>query len=176
MEIPDVMISDAIKKSVGYYYYIAKKKESAKDKIVDEPKEQRLSPIKSGKGKGFMCYGDQAVNVLKKDVVPRKMIFGWVIDTLRRKVSRTMRPRCCYDDRDSHFRVGATGCVVPNDVLVGRCDFISVVFQDGTLRGDELLVAFQLAGMFLCGELCDDACVSTVCCGCSNSSSESNSK
>nr|GEW61088.1 retrovirus-related Pol polyprotein from transposon TNT 1-94 [Tanacetum cinerariifolium] len=40
MEIPDSMISDAIKKSVGYNYYMAKKKESTKDKIVDEPKEQ----------------------------------------------------------------------------------------------------------------------------------------
>ncbi|GKE35221.1 hypothetical protein Tco_1454543, partial [Tanacetum coccineum] len=73
MEIPDT--SDAIKKLAGYNYYIAKKKESAKDKIVDEPEDQRVSPIKSGRGKGFMCYGDQVVNVpnkLKKDVVPRK--------------------------------------------------------------------------------------------------------
>ncbi|GKE11420.1 hypothetical protein Tco_1414971, partial [Tanacetum coccineum] len=69
------MISDAIKKSVGYKYYMTKKKESAKDKIVDEPEEQHASPVKSGRGKGFMCYGDQVVNVptsLKKDVVPRK--------------------------------------------------------------------------------------------------------
>ncbi|GKA89055.1 hypothetical protein Tco_0810867 [Tanacetum coccineum] len=45
MEVPDAMISDAIKKKVG------------------------------GRGKGFMCYGDQVANVpnkLKKDVVPRK--------------------------------------------------------------------------------------------------------
>ncbi|GJU92734.1 hypothetical protein Tco_1317490 [Tanacetum coccineum] len=73
MEILDT--SDAIKKLAGYNYYISKKKESAKDKIVDEPEEQRVSPIKSGRGKGFMCYGDQAVNVLnklKKDVRPRK--------------------------------------------------------------------------------------------------------
>ncbi|GKB72084.1 hypothetical protein Tco_0933496, partial [Tanacetum coccineum] len=48
---------------------------SAKDKIVDEPEEQRVSPVKSGRGKGFMCYGDQVVNVpnkLKKDIMPRK--------------------------------------------------------------------------------------------------------
>ncbi|GJS99679.1 hypothetical protein Tco_0820849 [Tanacetum coccineum] len=73
MEILDT--SDAIKKLVGYNYYIPKKKESAKDKIVNEPEEQRVSPVKSGRGKGFMCYGDQVVNVpnkLKKDVVPRK--------------------------------------------------------------------------------------------------------
>ncbi|GJX36999.1 hypothetical protein Tco_0250302 [Tanacetum coccineum] len=45
MEVPDVMITDAIKKKA------------------------------SGRGKGFMCYGDQVVNVpnkLKKDDVPRK--------------------------------------------------------------------------------------------------------
>nr|GEW89858.1 hypothetical protein [Tanacetum cinerariifolium] len=42
MEILDTMISDAIKKSVGYNFYIAKKNESAKDKIVDEPEEQRV--------------------------------------------------------------------------------------------------------------------------------------
>ncbi|GJV48788.1 hypothetical protein Tco_1439000 [Tanacetum coccineum] len=45
MEVPDAMISDAIKKKAGE------------------------------RGKGFMCYGDQVANVpnkLKKDVVPRK--------------------------------------------------------------------------------------------------------
>ncbi|GJR53628.1 hypothetical protein Tco_1404149 [Tanacetum coccineum] len=72
MEIPDTMISYEIKKQVGYNFYIAKKKESSKDKIVDEPEEQRMSLVKSRRGKGFMCYGDQAVNVLNKDVVPRK--------------------------------------------------------------------------------------------------------
>ncbi|GKA19909.1 hypothetical protein Tco_0699824 [Tanacetum coccineum] len=49
--------------------------ESEKAKIVDEPKEQHVSPVKSGRGKGFMYYGDQVANVpnkLKKDVVPRK--------------------------------------------------------------------------------------------------------
>ncbi|GJV38391.1 hypothetical protein Tco_1410868 [Tanacetum coccineum] len=51
------------------------KVESEKAKIVDKPKEQHVSPIKSGRGKGFMCYGDEVANVpnkLKKDVVPRK--------------------------------------------------------------------------------------------------------
>ncbi|GJR77185.1 hypothetical chloroplast RF21, chloroplastic [Tanacetum coccineum] len=45
MEVPDAMINDAIKKKA------------------------------CGRGKGFMCYGDQVANVpnkLKKDVVPRK--------------------------------------------------------------------------------------------------------
>ncbi|GJR61235.1 hypothetical protein Tco_1503397 [Tanacetum coccineum] len=38
-------------------------------------KEQHVSLIKSGRGKGFMCYGDQVANVpnrLKKDAMPRK--------------------------------------------------------------------------------------------------------
>nr|GEU63990.1 hypothetical protein [Tanacetum cinerariifolium] len=61
--------------SAGYNYYMAKKKESAKDKIVDEPEEKHVSLVKSRRGKGFICYGDQVVNVptsLKRDFVPRK--------------------------------------------------------------------------------------------------------
>ncbi|GJR75233.1 hypothetical protein Tco_0087598 [Tanacetum coccineum] len=76
MEVPDAMISDAIKKKVGYKYYMAKKVESEEAKIVDKPEEQHVSLIKSGRGKGFMCYGDQVSNVpnkLKKDVMPRKI-------------------------------------------------------------------------------------------------------
>ncbi|GJY38712.1 hypothetical protein Tco_0425076 [Tanacetum coccineum] len=75
MEVPDAMISDAIKKKSGYNYFMAKKVESEKAKIVDEPEEQHVSPVKSGRGKGFMCYGDRVANVpnkLKKHDVPRK--------------------------------------------------------------------------------------------------------
>ncbi|GKA64794.1 hypothetical protein Tco_0764501 [Tanacetum coccineum] len=75
MEVPDAMISDAIKKKAGYIYYMAKKVESEKAKIVDEPEEQHISLVKSRRGKGFICYGDQVVNApnkLKKVVVPRK--------------------------------------------------------------------------------------------------------
>ncbi|GJS30009.1 hypothetical protein Tco_0490629 [Tanacetum coccineum] len=73
MEIPDTMISDAIKKLAGYKFYMAKKVESKNAKTVDAPEEQHVSPVKSRRGKGFMCYGDQAVNIPKKDVVPRKI-------------------------------------------------------------------------------------------------------
>ncbi|GJR61551.1 hypothetical protein Tco_1503713 [Tanacetum coccineum] len=69
------MISDAIKKKTWYKYDMTKNVESEKAKIVDKPKEQHVSLIKSGRGKGFMCYGDQVANVpnkLKKDDVPRK--------------------------------------------------------------------------------------------------------
>ncbi|GKA24310.1 hypothetical protein Tco_0710343 [Tanacetum coccineum] len=75
IEVLDAMISDAIKKKSGYKYYMAKKVESEKAKIVNEPKKQHICPIKSGRGKGFMCYGDQVANVpnkLKKDVVLSK--------------------------------------------------------------------------------------------------------
>ncbi|GKA94133.1 hypothetical protein Tco_0816119 [Tanacetum coccineum] len=75
MEVPNAMISDAIKKKVGYTYYMAKKMESKKAKIVDKPEEQHVSLVKSRRGKGFMCYADQVLNVpnkLKKDVVSRK--------------------------------------------------------------------------------------------------------
>ncbi|GJR78254.1 hypothetical protein Tco_0149039 [Tanacetum coccineum] len=75
MEVPDAMISDAIKKKAGYKYYMAKKVENEKAKIIEKPKEQHVSPIKSGRGKKFMCYGDQVAyvpNKLKKDALPRK--------------------------------------------------------------------------------------------------------
>nr|GEU61945.1 reverse transcriptase domain-containing protein [Tanacetum cinerariifolium] len=75
IEIPDIMISDATKKLAGYKFYIAKKVENEKAKIIDEPKEQHVSSIKSGRGQGFMCYGDQVANVpnkLRKNVMPRK--------------------------------------------------------------------------------------------------------
>ncbi|GJR73022.1 retrovirus-related pol polyprotein from transposon TNT 1-94 [Tanacetum coccineum] len=58
MEVPDAMISDAIKKKAGYTYYIAKKVKSEKAMIVDEPEEQHVSPVQNGKGKGLMCYGN----------------------------------------------------------------------------------------------------------------------
>ncbi|GJR91190.1 hypothetical protein Tco_0215201 [Tanacetum coccineum] len=58
LHIPNAMISDAIKKKAGYTYYMAKKVESEKAKIVDEPEEQHVSPVKCGRGKGFMCYGE----------------------------------------------------------------------------------------------------------------------
>nr|GEV02587.1 putative ribonuclease H-like domain-containing protein [Tanacetum cinerariifolium] len=105
MEIPDSMISDAIKKSVGYKYYMTKKKESVKDKIVDEPEEQHVSLVKSGRGKGFMCYGDQVVNVpnkLKKDVMPRKtrsltiveeMVVGELANSISIQEPRTQQHR-----------------------------------------------------------------------------------
>ncbi|GJV75006.1 hypothetical protein Tco_1506590 [Tanacetum coccineum] len=75
MEVPDAMNNDAIKKKAGYTYYMAKKVESKKAKNFDEPEDQHVSPVKNGRGKGFMCYGDQVANVpnkLKKDVVPWK--------------------------------------------------------------------------------------------------------
>nr|GEV78125.1 hypothetical protein [Tanacetum cinerariifolium] len=75
MEVPNAIISDAIKKKVSYTYYMAKKVKNKKAKIVDKAEEQHVSPFKSRRGKRFMCYGDQVVNApnkLKKDVVPRK--------------------------------------------------------------------------------------------------------
>ncbi|GJU00655.1 hypothetical protein Tco_1110993 [Tanacetum coccineum] len=105
MKVPDAMISDAIKKKAGYKYYMAKKVESEKAKIVDEQEEQHISPIKSGRGKGFMCYGDQVENVsnkLKKDDVPRKTISLTIVEEavvceLAKSISiqepRSQRPR-----------------------------------------------------------------------------------
>ncbi|GJX46565.1 hypothetical protein Tco_0271755 [Tanacetum coccineum] len=76
MEIPDTMIINEIKKLAGYKFYMAKKVKNKNAKTVNEPEEKHVSPVKRGRRKGFMCYGDQVVNVLnkpKKDVLPRKI-------------------------------------------------------------------------------------------------------
>ncbi|GKC39299.1 hypothetical protein Tco_1051683 [Tanacetum coccineum] len=75
IEVPDAMISDAIKKKAGYKYYMAKKVESEKAKIVDEPEKQHVSLIKSGRGKGFMFTPSDTFRpgpVWGCDIVPNK--------------------------------------------------------------------------------------------------------
>ncbi|GJX23763.1 hypothetical protein Tco_0228208 [Tanacetum coccineum] len=49
MEIPDIMVNEAFKKSAGYKYYKTKKVESEKAKDAEEPEEQNVSPVRSGK-------------------------------------------------------------------------------------------------------------------------------
>ncbi|GKC21179.1 hypothetical protein Tco_1023329, partial [Tanacetum coccineum] len=75
MEIPNTMISNAIKKLARYKFYMAKKVENENPKIVVKPEVQHVSTVKSRRGKGFICYGDQVANVpnkLKIDNVSRK--------------------------------------------------------------------------------------------------------
>nr|GEW22681.1 hypothetical protein [Tanacetum cinerariifolium] len=53
----------------------AKKAKSKKAKATEEPEDQHVSLVKSGRGKGYMRLGDQQVNVpsvFNKNVVPRK--------------------------------------------------------------------------------------------------------
>nr|GEU34352.1 hypothetical protein [Tanacetum cinerariifolium] len=57
------MIDEAFKKSARYKYYRAKKAESVKAKADEEPKEQHVSLVKSGRGKGYMHSGDHEANV-----------------------------------------------------------------------------------------------------------------
>ncbi|GKB29848.1 hypothetical protein Tco_0869249, partial [Tanacetum coccineum] len=45
-----------------------------------------------------------------------------------------------YDDRDSFFRVGTASHVVPNDVLVGKCD----LHERGMSQGSLCVVAAEL--------------------------------
>ncbi|GJR75248.1 hypothetical protein Tco_0087613 [Tanacetum coccineum] len=115
MEIPDTMISDAIKKLTGYKFYMAKKVESKKAKIVDKLEEQDVFPVKSGRGKGFMCYGDHVVNVpnkLKKDDVPRKTksltiveetVVGKLANSISIQEPRTQQRRRSQLTIDSHI-------------------------------------------------------------------------
>ncbi|GKC90542.1 hypothetical protein Tco_1151191, partial [Tanacetum coccineum] len=56
-------------------YYKHKKIESEKAKATEKPEEQHESPVRSSRGKGYMCLGDQVVNVtsvFKKNVMPKK--------------------------------------------------------------------------------------------------------
>ncbi|GJX80580.1 hypothetical protein Tco_0328729 [Tanacetum coccineum] len=88
MEIPGIMINDAIKKSTGYKYYKQKRNESAKGKAAEEPKEQHVSLVKSKRGKGYMRSGDQEANfpsAFKKKCVPRKTISLTIDDNLVEK-------------------------------------------------------------------------------------------
>ncbi|GKA74790.1 hypothetical protein Tco_0781092 [Tanacetum coccineum] len=59
MEIPGIMINDAIKKSTGYKYYKQKRNESAKGKAAEEPKEQHVSLVKSKRGKEKQPVGEE---------------------------------------------------------------------------------------------------------------------
>nr|GEU41943.1 hypothetical protein [Tanacetum cinerariifolium] len=75
MEIPDTMVNDVIKKSAGYKYYKTKKGQSKEDNDEEESEEKVVSRTGRGRGKGYICSGNQEVNdlrKLKKDIVPRK--------------------------------------------------------------------------------------------------------
>ncbi|GJY66795.1 hypothetical protein Tco_0469033 [Tanacetum coccineum] len=85
MEIPDTMINDAIKESAGYKYYKIKKNENGKDNAEEEPEEKHVTLVRRGKGKWYMCIGNQEVNVSrkpKKVVVPRKQRTITVADNI----------------------------------------------------------------------------------------------
>ncbi|GKB69257.1 hypothetical protein Tco_0930669, partial [Tanacetum coccineum] len=75
MEIPYTMINDAIKQLAGYKYYNTNKAQSEEDNAEEESEEHAMFRTGKGRGKGYMCLGDQEVNVSskpKKDDVPRK--------------------------------------------------------------------------------------------------------
>ncbi|GKC21202.1 hypothetical protein Tco_1023352, partial [Tanacetum coccineum] len=69
------MIDDAFKKLVRYKYYKVKKVGNEKAKAVEEPEEQNVSPVRSGRGKGYMRSGKNEANIsklFKRDVMPRE--------------------------------------------------------------------------------------------------------
>ncbi|GJU15227.1 hypothetical protein Tco_1143193 [Tanacetum coccineum] len=105
MEIPATMIDDAFKKTTRYKYYKAKKMESEKEKSVEEPEEQNLSPVRSERGKDYMRSGENEANVpklFKKNVVPRKTrpltvaketVAAELVKSVSIKEPRTQHPR-----------------------------------------------------------------------------------
>nr|GEU42142.1 hypothetical protein [Tanacetum cinerariifolium] len=71
--------------SADYKYYKIKKDESEKDNAEEELEEQHVNPVRSGRGKRYMCSGNLEVNVPmnpKKEVVlkkPRTLIIAYII-------------------------------------------------------------------------------------------------
>ncbi|GJX34596.1 hypothetical protein Tco_0246153 [Tanacetum coccineum] len=61
------MINDEFKQSVGYKYYKAKKVKSEKAKAADELEEQNMSPVRSGRGKGYMRSVELAKSISIKE-------------------------------------------------------------------------------------------------------------
>ncbi|GJU61496.1 hypothetical protein Tco_1243331 [Tanacetum coccineum] len=112
MEIPGTMINDAIKQSDGYKYYKHKRIKSEKAKLVEEPKEQNISTVKSDKGKGYMGLGDQEVNVtsaFKKNDVPRKTRSLTIADNIvEEPVAVKLVKSIRFEDqrRQQHLRKG----------------------------------------------------------------------
>nr|GEX84461.1 hypothetical protein [Tanacetum cinerariifolium] len=79
------MINDAIKDSVGYKYYKIKKDQSEENNAEEELKEKNVSTVGRVRGKGYICLGNQQVNVSskpKKAIVPQKQIFIIVADNI----------------------------------------------------------------------------------------------
>ncbi|GJW67539.1 hypothetical protein Tco_0121963 [Tanacetum coccineum] len=69
----------------GYKYYKHKKDESEKGKAAEEPEEQHVCLVRSGRGKGYMCLGNQEVNLPrkpKKAVVPKKLRTLTIVDNI----------------------------------------------------------------------------------------------
>nr|GFA51326.1 hypothetical protein [Tanacetum cinerariifolium] len=111
MEIPTIMIDDAFKKTTRYKYYKAKNMESEKEKAVKEPEEQNLSPVKSGRGKGYMRSGENEANVqklFKKNVVPRKTRSLTVAkETVAAELAKfvNIKEPCTQHHRSSQLRI-----------------------------------------------------------------------
>nr|GEW66259.1 hypothetical protein [Tanacetum cinerariifolium] len=64
-----------------------KKEENEKAKVFEEPEEQNVSPIRSGKGKGYTRSSENEANVpklFKKNVVPRKT---WSLTVVEERVA-----------------------------------------------------------------------------------------
>ncbi|GJQ96778.1 hypothetical protein Tco_0007917 [Tanacetum coccineum] len=87
--------------------------ESENPKIVVKPEVQHVSTVKSGRGKGFICYCDQVANVpnkLKIDNVSRKtrsqtiteeIVMGELANSINTYVENTDKSRNETDDADN---------------------------------------------------------------------------
>ncbi|GJS79023.1 retrovirus-related pol polyprotein from transposon TNT 1-94 [Tanacetum coccineum] len=82
IEIPDTVLNDAIKKSVVYKYYKYKKDESEKGKAAEDPEEPHVSPVRSGRGKGYISLG---LVYLESNMIINESLKRIVKESKRRK-------------------------------------------------------------------------------------------
>ncbi|GJV69571.1 hypothetical protein Tco_1485080 [Tanacetum coccineum] len=117
MEIPYIMISDSIKESVEYNEYKRKKDQSEEDNVEEEQEEQHVSPIERGRGKGYMCLGNQEVNVSNKPkkvvIVPRKQRTITIVDNLVEQ--ETVESRLEHVRKEMQKGRGEGSCAIRDD-------------------------------------------------------------
>ncbi|GJT91262.1 hypothetical protein Tco_1080107 [Tanacetum coccineum] len=120
MVIPETMMIDAIKPSVGYKYYKHKKDESEKDKATEEPKEQHVSLVRSGRGKGYMCSETIAIELAKLVSIKEQRLQQRKIMTkltIERQVEKDVE-----DTYDAETRLKLKGVVIKDPAIQSLLD------------------------------------------------------
>ncbi|GJT88420.1 hypothetical protein Tco_1070137 [Tanacetum coccineum] len=94
--------------------------ESEKVKVVEEPEEQNVSPVRSRRGKGYMCSGENETNIpklFKKNVVPRKQYHLNLLESLKQK----KQPVAGEGSSDAHTKYYANSETNNDTILYCSC-------------------------------------------------------